>query len=285
MKHEQNSPVYRLTKKLPELNTRIAVGTNKDAPFLAFGDDSQHKGLLTFAYIVVPKSKTQRLMRELDRLKRQFRIPKDVPIHCRVLFSGHQREKCGLAHFKRDDPLRLVHHVVTLMNKYDLFIRYAFAREETWKGLWEGKSVSELHDDSGAPVEISVTQDPKGVLGMLAQACWAAPDTNGPRAIDCEMYASKDPTPTRFMGQQKRQAHHWIRGLSTVNAPEGAWLEISPSFEPSEYAPLLELADVAAYIYCHALHGRAKEPQFVELAERIRYWSRAEFHLDFNRPL
>lgn len=270
--------------KLPALNHRIPVGINHGTPYLAFGDDSQYEGLLTFAYVVIPKVKIVRVMRELRNLKKKFKFPDGVPIHCRVLFSGQQRDKRGLGHLTRDDPMRVIHHCITLINKYDLFVRYAYAREENWKTLWGGKNVLELFNDAGQVVEHSVATNPKGVLGMLAQACWTTSgNLNAPKAVDCEIYAAKDTTMTGFMGDKQKQAHNWISGLSTVDAPEGQWLDIRPSFEPGEYGALLDLADVAAYTFCHALHGRAIEPKFVEVAERVRWWSRAEFHLDPNR--
>lgn len=274
------------TINFPPLTQRIAIGQNKNAPYLAFGDDSQYLSLLTFAYVVVPKNNALRVIRNLGRIKRKFKFPPQTPIHCRALFNEHQRKKAGLGHLSDDAPIQILHHCVTLMNEYRLFVRYAYAREAAWKNIWGGADTVELSDSNGNTVEHPVSADPKGILGLLAQACWTyTGNLNGPKAADCQIYVSRDETKTRFIGEQKKQAHNWTVGLSTVEAPDDCWYEIKPALDFGEYGPMFELADIAAYIFCHALHGKRKQLKFVELAERITWWSRSEFHLDADRPL
>lgn len=268
----------------PPIDKRIQVGRDSNAPYLAFGDDSQYKGALTFAYVVIPKVVVNKVMRDLAKLKQKFKFPEGTPIHCRVMFSPQQRQKANLSHLTNDEAMQIVHHCVTLVNMHRLYVRYAFALEENWKQIWDGKQVTELYNEKGELQLHPSTQDPKGVLGSLAQACWAPLINGAPKSIEGEMYASKDSTMTSFIGEKRRQAHNWIKGLTNIDAADGYWNEIAPSFEPGPYESLLELADVVSYAICHAVHGRANEPKFADAVTRIRWHGGAEFNLDLDRP-
>jgi len=75
------------------------VGQNPKAPFCAFGDDSAYKDVLAYAYAVFHRKNISKAKKALNSIKEKFHIPIDVPIHCRILFSGNQRKKANLNPF------------------------------------------------------------------------------------------------------------------------------------------------------------------------------------------
>lgn len=257
------------------VNTALSKGSDFDTRFLAFGDDSHHNGILVFAYVIVPRPRTRRVLRQVKKLKDSFGFPKGLRIHCRTLFSGMKRQKMGLAHMERDVPMRLIHHVITLINQYDIFVRYGYSKEEQYKNLFEGKTTLALYNEEGAWVDHPVKGDPKGILGMLTQICWkvASDRSQGPLDTDCEIYASQDQTKVQFLGPQRRRADHWMQIFPDIKAP---------LMDAGDYSPLFELADVVAYTLSHSLHGAGAEPQFFEAAKRIKWWRATEFVTDPN---
>ena len=63
-------------------------GQDINAPFCAFGDDSQYKNLLVYAYAIFRRSNVPKARKVLRKAKKKFRIPKTIPVHCRIMFSG-----------------------------------------------------------------------------------------------------------------------------------------------------------------------------------------------------
>ncbi|MGN6580165.1 MAG: hypothetical protein ACTHJ1_09285 [Bordetella sp.] len=261
----------------------IHIGNRSDAPFLAFGDDSQYKGTLVFAYAIVPRQNLTKALRQLKRIKMEFRFPAKTPIHCRTLFSGHDRQKKGLGHLNQDQASFLIRRIIDLMNERYVYVRYSYVLEESYAKFFGGKDSIPLtlSNAEGDTREESMHSDPKGMLGMLAQMCWGpASNDQGPLATDCDIYASKDKTKARLFGDERKQAHNWIPGYTTAGAPPEKIFHIAPSTEAGDLSIFFELADVSAYVLSHALQGVEAEPLFHELGKSILYWSRSEWCFD-----
>ena len=101
-------------------------GKSIDAPFCAFGDDSQYKNVLVYAYAIFHRSNVSKAKKVLRKLKKKYQIPKSLPIHCRILFSGDQRRKNGLEHISIIGVKQLISHLIEKMNNVPSLSRYAY---------------------------------------------------------------------------------------------------------------------------------------------------------------
>ena len=258
------------------------VGQNMSSPFVAFGDDSQYDGILVFSYVFIPRTRLRRVLRDIAGIKRKFQFPSGVAIHCRELFSGQQRAKRGLGHLNQNDVQAVVQHAVTLINQHDVFLRYAFARTERICGLFSESNTIQLeHTVDGSKHVLPAVFEPKGIIGLLAQACFASsPDgSQGPIASQCEIYAAADKTKVQFIGNQRQRADSLITGFSAIGAQEDTIFQIKPTIASSDFSSIFELADIAAYMCSHAIHGSGKQPFFHDALSRVKYWARSEFLL------
>lgn len=71
----------------------IFVGSDSGARYFAFGDDSQFGDVIVYAFIFVATTRVRAIERKITELKKDFKIPIEVTLHCRTLFSGQQRQK------------------------------------------------------------------------------------------------------------------------------------------------------------------------------------------------
>lgn len=258
-------------------NNVIQAGRSESSTFMAFGDDSQFNGALVYGFAVLKRGKLKSIIREMKAIKERFGIPDSVGIHCRNLRSGQYREKNNLTHIGPAEVEQVLRNVVTVINTYNVLVRYAFAFEEKVKAAFEGPLAME-----GAagrePSTIESRYDAKGVLGILANACFNNEPSagQGPHFTDCDIHISPDSTKVEFMGAGKRQAHSWASGFSDVGGPVGSVYKITPNIgkEPSE---LFEMADVIAFMCAHAVHGKVKEPYFHGLLASVKHKVKSEF--------
>lgn len=266
------------------MSTRTKIiGGNQNAPFVAFGDDSQYNGALVFAYVVVPRTRLRRALRDIGKIKEKFKFPAGAAIHCRELFSGQQRAKQGLAHLGQQEARAIVQHAITLINQHKVFLRYAYAHTERIEGIFGSSGTITLaHKFDGSEVVLPAAFEPKGIIGLLAHACFASnPDgSQGPTASQCEIYAAQDKTQVRFVGKGRQRADSLIRGYSDIGAPEGVIFQINPTIASSDFSPLFELADIAAYLCSHAIHTGDRESFFRDALSRVKYWAQGEFLLN-----
>lgn len=258
------------------------IGQSENAPFVAFGDDSQYDGILVFSYVFVPRTRLRRVLRDIAGIKKKFQFPNGAAIHCRELFSGQQRSKQGLGHLSPSDVQAIVQHAVTLINQHNVFLRYAFARTERLNAMFGGSNSIELEGVlDGSKLVLPAVFDPKGIIGLLAQACFAS-DPNGsqgPIASQCEIYAAADKTKVQFIGNKRQRADRLIPCFSDVGAPAGTVFRIEPTIASSDFSPIFELADIAAYMCSHAIHGNGMQPFFYDALSRVKYWAKSEFLL------
>jgi hypothetical protein len=131
----------------------------------------------------------------------------------------------------------------------------------------------ELFGVDGSPnVTHPVTHDPKAVLGILANACLCQ---LGPGASQCQIIVSQDATKVGFIGPRKRRADNIYSGFSSIGAPNDSVYQFSPKVVRTEDAPLLQLADVAAYLCSHAHCVSRPEGFFHQQLRLLRRWKRS----------
>ena len=119
-----------------------------------------------------------------------------------------------------------------------------------------------------------VHDEPKGVLGILSQACFlpVKNQPDGPGAEHYEIFPSSDKTKIRFIGKKRRRADAYSSGLS-MEMP-GSKDKIRIPFNMSEHE-LHQIADVYAYICSHALSKECKDNFFKNQLNKVKYFTRA----------
>lgn len=249
--------------------TTLVTGNSSSAPYMAFGDDSQYKGYLVYAYVFFKRTKLKSILKEIDSVKKRFQFPLGVDIHCRNLTSGQQRSKVGLEHLTRVDVESVFRNIITIVNKYKVMVRYSYASEDVKDYFDRGIEVGS-NDPAMPNFMINTRYDPKGVLGILANMCFAInPDgSEGPVAAKCEIYTSPDHTLVDFWGGARNKAHNLAGGFSAIDAEPNTVYKVEPNIG-GPYPELLQLADVIAYVCCHAVHGKVTEPFYYELLSKI----------------
>lgn len=258
----------------------IRIGQDPAAPFIAIGDDSSFRETTVFAFVVLRRNKVLRTERRIAGIKKAFGIVPAVPLHCRVLFNEAARQKHGIAHVNDAAARAIVGRMITLINEFEMILRYAYYRFPT-DGPYSEDTESDirlLHNDQMSwqmhPVKITR----KGIQGLLKHICFAIPadGSKGPTAYECEIITAEDRTKTRFMGAKKFRADKGMPWTSELGAPPGYTFQVEPRVVSAAEYPLVQIADVAAYVCSHAL---VQKPIsfFVEQLSRIHYSTNSEF--------
>lgn len=164
------------------------------------------------------------------------------------------------------------------MNQGPVLVRYSIGDLAEF-GVALGSELEMQHESDGSSVKVPVKMDPKGLLGMLMQACFAVPPdgSQGPSASDCKIVVSEDSTMVEFIGTKRRRADGMYSGFSDIGAPSGRVFQLQPSSVPAASQPVLQLADIAAYICSHSMDDSPENAFFREQRDRFRYWSRGVF--------
>lgn len=241
------------------------VGRNPKARFCAFGDDSAYKDVLAYAYAIFHRKNIIKAENELNDIKSKFNIPLNVPIHCRILFSGNQRQKANLGHLTLDRVKSLISQLIDRMNQVPCLLRYAYCILPE-----SGEIFLKVNDK-----EQNIVQDePKGVLGILSQTCFL-PLKNQPYvpgAELCEIFASMDKTKIKFIGKRRRRADSYSSGLSIESPQNNGRVRITPNVGDHQ---LQQIADVYAYICSHALSSKCTDNFFEKQLNKVKYFTRA----------
>ncbi|MFM0071844.1 hypothetical protein PQQ86_11790 [Paraburkholderia sediminicola] len=250
----------------------IQVGRAREAPFVAFGDDSQYGDSLSFAFVLVPRTRVRFAERKLERLKKRFKIPQEITLHCRTLFSGQQREKAALGHLSPSDVQSITAQAITIINDVNARVHFAVQDASTFfAGL--GNELQLFNQDGSPGVKLPVTPDPKGLLGMMAFSCFPL-DQNGrygPTASQCEIYVSEDKTKVSFIGEKRTRADSHYAGFFEMGDAFG---QLNANIVAANALPLLQLADIAAYICSHAFSKTGEVHFWKEQCGRITNWFR-----------
>lgn len=251
----------------------IQLGNSPIAPYVAFGDDSQFRDYAAFAFVLIPRTRLRFAERKLERLKARFAIPASVTIHCSPLFSGQKREKAGLGHLSPVDVREVVSQAVTLINDVNGRVHYGVDHAPSFFQKL-GTSV-QFHDHTGgSPFTKPVSADPKALLGMLAVACFPTGQRSpyGPTAAQCEVFVSEDKTKLAFIGDRRLRADSLYSGFYDMGNVAG---QLNAKIVAADVMPLMQLADIAAYLCSHAAGTTPDESDFwVKQRDRIRHWFR-----------
>ncbi len=256
----------------------IKTGAEAGAPYLAFGDDSQFGEVLAYAVVIVRRTRVRQIESRLSALKERYRIPKQTALHCRLLFHEHPRQKAGLGHLSDDDARAIVARAVTILNQSEGLLRYAVGDLSHFQGMLGG-NLEFKHASNGSTMNLPAKLEPKGILGFLMQACFAAPPdgSRGPHTSECQIFASEDSTKIEFIGPGRRRADGLYSGFSDIGAPEGAVFQLEPTLVKPQAVPLLQLADIAAYLCSHSTDASLERRFFREQLSRVRHWVGGRF--------
>lgn len=265
---------------MDNINT-IRVGSNIETPYVAFGDDSQFENVVVYGFVICKRRHLKHINTEVKLLKKRFKIPNDVVLHCKMLFHADKRKKIGLEHLTPEDVQSIVSRAITIINQGPAMLNYAVGNLDVFRStLGDSEPVLEFQNISdGSITEVPVSFDPKGALGILMQACFAVPPdgSQGPTANQCQIFASADSTRIKFIDSQKRRADGWYSGFSDIGSPDGQIFQMQPTIATVDTQPMLQLADVAAYVCSHAQDDSANRSFFREQLARIKYWSRKTY--------
>ena len=102
----------------------IESGNNLNSKYIAYGDDSVFKEILVYGFIIVKREKKSSLEKDVFNLKKEFGIPKDIPIHMRNLISGQYRDKHNIKKLNKDRIPIFIRKFVNVLNKNDCFILF-----------------------------------------------------------------------------------------------------------------------------------------------------------------
>lgn len=246
------------------------AGRDMSAPYVAFGDDSLHQDFAAFAFVLVPRTRLNSARRKLDQIKSRFNIPTATVLHCRTLFNGRQREKMGLSHLNPGDVRAIVAQTITAINEVRGRVHYAVQNFPDFAK----RLGSELHlqsNDGSPSVTLPVSVEPKGLLGMLAVACFPLGqfDVNGPSAAQCEIFVSEDRTKISFIGERRSRADSLYAGFLDTGT---ALMQLNAHVVAADADPLLQLADIVAYVCSHAATLDSENGFWREQLARVVNW-------------
>ncbi|MCO5411105.1 hypothetical protein [Ralstonia mojiangensis] len=242
----------------------ITVGRNPETKYVAFGDDCHFNDICGYAYVVVKRSRISWTLRELNRIKDEFGIPRTTPLHCRVLFSADQRRSAKLDHLDDTQARSIVIKCLLLLNNVCAHVRFANGSLGAYAAAM-GDSIEMRNQAGDIEVVLPVHTSPKALLSLLAQIALMVPasDRKFARAEEWELVISQDATKIKSIGNGKRQVHNLMSGgFSSIGAPQGQFHQFVPHVSTEAAHPLLQLADVAVYSLTHAL----------DVSEKTRFW-------------
>lgn len=232
-----------------------SVGRDPEATYVAFGDDCHFNDNCGYAYVVIKRSRIPWVLREINKIKDQFRIPQSTALHCRVLFGLHQRRKAGLEHLDENDARAIVLRCLLLLRNIGAHVRFASGSVSVYEAVMGGSIT--MRDQVGeTETVLPVHTSPKALLGMLANLCLIVPysERRFANAAEWELVISQDATKVQSIGDRKSQVHNLMSGgFSAIGAPEGQFHQFMPHISTEAAHPLLQLADVAVYSLTHAL--------------------------------
>lgn len=87
---------------------------------------------------------------------------------------------------------------------------------------------------------------------------------------DLKIVVSREATILPFLGKQRRQAHRWARGFSSVEAPPGYVYEFEPIVLKPEDEILLQLADLVVYLIAHSFDRERLVLRQRAILEKVR---------------
>lgn len=234
----------------------IHIGNPVEPRLCLYGDDSAFETTSAYAFVIFEQAKTQAASDSLRAIKKRYEIPETVPLHMRILFSGHARSKLGLT-ISREKIQGLLHDVVNEMNNLSFFLHGSYYRGP----------LPESPETDDAP-DFRVTWSIKAMQSLLAKDALIRINFRDYKYSDMRIIVAEDPTRLPFLGKQRRQAHGWAGG-SDIGAPQGFVFHFSPLVRSPSTEPLLQLADLFVYAIAHALEPANRNPTFPSLLQAV----------------
>lgn len=243
--------------KTPETIT-ISLGQTGTAPFVAYGDESQHFDVLVYAYVIAPRENLPTLEAEVIALKAKFNIPGEKELHCRFLCSPTGRRKGGFDFLDRELVESLLYEAFELMARNQVAIRFAITDYRQHKDQYGEQIV--LTDGNGQKTPHKIHRlasggiDPKAILGGLSSHVWAISMTgqSSPSAKDCDIFVSAEHSLVKFIGDKARKAHDHYSAFIGINAPPGHIFRVEPKVTTYAESFMVQLADIVAFTCSHS---------------------------------
>ncbi len=232
----------------PQAPARRRKPKSKGAPMIeAFGDESAGDTYVTYAYLGVAPSDALKLAGELAKVKVRAGM-ESHRLHCRVLFSGPQKEKAGLRDLRFEHVVDLYDDVMQVVGRFDTRRVFAWAKVSDFRNTIP---------EQGNFKSISFDKKSLGV--------WCA---NVALIKFSEEFGAKNVTVWTDVDKTKID---WISGRRQASQAIGCWfdhgsgpaLRITPQPEvmSDERALLFEVADLIAWLEQRVLErGRSNLP-------------------------
>jgi hypothetical protein len=112
-----------------------------DPKYLVYGDESVNNNMVTYAIFVYPPSFYTDAVEILNKVKNNNFPDKNIPLHARVLFHKHQREKSQLDFLNDDLVIDLYAQLFEALNKPHFKKIVAFANKNDFPTEVEGDSI------------------------------------------------------------------------------------------------------------------------------------------------
>lgn len=248
----------------------IPVGNNVESDFVAYGDDSQADSCLAYAFLIMRRKQIPEVEKRILLLKERYEIPSGISLHCRVLLHEDPREKAGLVHLSDVDGRSIIDKAVNIINKNSILVRCSTADLKLVEGIL-GPEITLEDVNNGDPVTLPMKSDPKAVLALCMQGCFAVPNNgaDGPTAKQCQIYTAADSTMVRFIGRQRKQAHNLYKGYIDDKSEDGSVFQLNPQISTAVSTPILQLADIVSYICSRAIRGKESDSFYKKQMNRI----------------
>lgn len=249
---------------------RILKACESASPSIGFGDESVYRETLVYAFAGLPRQSESAALAMLADVRKKFAIPETARLHCRTFFSGDSRKKLGLSFLSRQDIEQLYSTILDELKKLTCECRFSFTKRP------DSKTITLMQ-----PHFPALQNTDKGLLVILLNCCFSQPPKDSLRfkIFDAELWVDVDKTPVEWF-DVKRQFVNLSKGFSQVNSSEGKIDYISPHVSTWKEQPLLQIADLLAYVWAHAIQEErdCKKGLFYRLSRKIPF-SYAEYSI------
>jgi len=200
-----------------------------------FGDESIFNNAIVYGVAVIPVKSREVVEQKIFSLKEENGVPGNTEIHCKDIFHPIARTKTEWNNLDNEKIEGLLSAIAIIVRRSEGFFQIGFIDKRQWPKI--------------LPAEKDFPETPVGdklLCGFAFQAA-IAPLEGSIGTPNIRLFIDYDQTKIPWFGK-KRQAHRNYRGWSGVSKQ---WIEPEP--RPEQKPPLLELADIVAYVSTHAL--------------------------------
>jgi hypothetical protein len=240
--------------------------------YWAFGDGSEHPAGASYGFVLIPRNEVEGLQQRLSDLKVQFGGARTDRIHCREIFSGHQRKKSCWSHLSGDECGQLVTDALTLVDTvrpsyvYTHWPRVHFPKRfrlrgrngfgdivhsvnDKWMVLWSFLNTVVLFD----PSKIVEPPNPVVVAQPKSRPYWRfGANRSGSGPVVEKIFLDREETRVNWFSK----SFQWetIATEAAVKTPRGeSVLPIVGSDRPTHM--LVDVADIFVYSVTRQLAG------------------------------